>query len=185
MKVTATLSRYRISPRKARLVAQQVKGLPVQAADQTLTVLQKKAAQQMRKLLESAVANAEHNFGLDKTNLYVYDIQVGDGLTMKRWMPRAHGRATPILKRTSNITLILEEKEHGKRKTPEELQKEREEKRKKQAEEFSQKAKDESEKSEEGTKKSSTKPTDIPNKKEKKAGANSGWQKKMFRRKSS
>ena len=62
----------------------------------------KRSNPRLEKLLNSAVANAENNFGLDKNNLYIYNIQIGEGPTLKRWMPRAHGRATTILKRTSN-----------------------------------------------------------------------------------
>jgi hypothetical protein len=66
------------------------------------------------KLLKSAVANAENNFGLDKNNLYIKDIVVNEGPKLKRWLPRAYGRASLILKRTSTVEIILEEKVKGK-----------------------------------------------------------------------
>ncbi len=83
----------------------------------------------MEKLLQSAMANAENNFGLDKDNLFVSNIQVGGGPSLKRWLPRAQGRATLILKRTSQIDLELEERVEGKnRKSKEQMEKERAEK---------------------------------------------------------
>ena len=110
MPVIAKLNYLRISPRKIRLVTDLIKGLDVTEAKHQLRFLTKRAAQPLAKLLDSATANAQHNFNLDKNNLYIAKILVNQGPTLKRWMPRAFGRATPIAKRTSHITLVLEEK---------------------------------------------------------------------------
>lgn len=86
----------------------------------------KKTSEPMEKLLKSALANAENNFGLDKDNMFVSSILVGEGAKMKRWLPRAQGRATLLLKRTSHIDLELEERVEGKnKKSKQELEKER------------------------------------------------------------
>lgn len=107
--VIAKLNYLRISPRKIRLVANLIKGLDVNQAKAQLRFLTKKAAQPISKLLDSAIANAS-SFNLDKNNLYISKIIVNQGPSLKRWRPRAFGRATPILKRTSHISLVLEEK---------------------------------------------------------------------------
>ncbi|MBU1348642.1 50S ribosomal protein L22, partial [Patescibacteria group bacterium] len=103
----ASLRHLRMAPRKVRLVVDLVRGLPVAEALQRLTFLQKDASLPVRKLIESAIANAEHNFKLDKSTLVVKAIAADGGATLKRWRPRAHGRAAPIRKRTTHITLIL------------------------------------------------------------------------------
>lgn len=108
--VTAKLKYLRISPRKVRLVANLIKGMDVVEARSQLTFLPKRAASMILKLLNSALANAEHNFNLSKENLYISKIIVDPGPSLKRWLPRAMGRATSILKRTSHITLILDER---------------------------------------------------------------------------
>jgi len=126
MQVSAKLKNLRTSPRKVRLVANFIKGLDVAEALSQLEIQIKKSNPIMKKLLESAISNAENNFGLDKDNLYVYSAKVGAGATLKRWMPRAFGRASTILKRTSQIEIILEERVEGKgRKTKEEMEKEK------------------------------------------------------------
>lgn len=109
MEATAKLRGARISPQKARLVADQIRGLPVERADEVLTFSNKKAAQIVRKVLMSAIANAEHNSGADIDELKVHTIFVDEGPTFKRGMPRAKGRFTRILKRTSHITIIVTE----------------------------------------------------------------------------
>jgi len=108
--ITAKLRHLRISPRKVRLVTDLVKGLPVTKAERQLKFLTKKAAQPILKLLNSAVANAKNNADLVKENLYISKIVVENGPILKRWRPRAMGRAAPIMKRTSHISLILNEK---------------------------------------------------------------------------
>ena len=107
MEVTARLKGARMSAQKARLVADQIRGREVGEALNTLSFSTKKGAHLVRKLLESAVANAEHNEGADVDELSVSRIFVDEGLTMKRLRPRAKGRADRILKRTCHITLAV------------------------------------------------------------------------------
>ncbi len=109
MQATAKLSQARISAQKARLVADQVRGLPVERALEVLNFSQKKAAHLVRKVLESAIANAEHNEGADVDELKVSEICVNEGPTLKRWRARAKGRANQILKRTSHIQVTVAE----------------------------------------------------------------------------
>ncbi|EKO3685952.1 50S ribosomal protein L22 [Vibrio metschnikovii] len=97
----------RISPQKARLVADQIRGKSVDQALETLTFSNKKAAELIKKVLESAIANAEHNEGADIDDLRVAKIFVDEGPAMKRIMPRAKGRADRILKRSSHITIVV------------------------------------------------------------------------------
>lgn len=105
MEVTARLKGARISAQKARLVADQVRGKGVEAALNLLTFSPKKAAQVIKKVLNSAIANAEHNEGADVDELKVSTIMVDEGVTMKRMMPRAKGRADRISKRSCHITV--------------------------------------------------------------------------------
>lgn len=107
MEVSARLRFARLSPRKARLVADQIRGLPVERADELLTFSRKRAASVIRKVLSSAIANAEHNEGADIDELRVHSICVDQGPVYKRFRPRARGRATRILKPTSHITLTV------------------------------------------------------------------------------
>lgn len=111
MATSAKLKNIRIAPQKARLVADQIRGLPVEEAINVLTYSNKKAAAIVKKVLESAIANAEHNDGADVDELKVGTITVDDGPTMKRWRARARGRAAKILKRTSHLTVAVEETE--------------------------------------------------------------------------
>ncbi|AAF95732.1 TPA: 50S ribosomal protein L22 [Vibrio cholerae] len=97
----------RISPQKARLVADQIRGKSVDQALELLTFSNKKAAELVKKVLESAIANAEHNEGADIDDLRVAKIFVDEGPVMKRIMPRAKGRADRILKRSSHITVVV------------------------------------------------------------------------------
>ncbi|MCG3722188.1 50S ribosomal protein L22 [Vibrio cincinnatiensis] len=97
----------RISPQKARLVADQIRGKSVDQALELLTFSNKKAAELIKKVLESAIANAEHNEGADIDDLCVAKIFVDEGPIMKRIMPRAKGRADRILKRSSHITVVV------------------------------------------------------------------------------
>jgi len=105
MEVSATLKQAHISAQKARLVADQVRGLPVEKALNVLMFSPKKAAAMVRKVLESAIANAEHNEGADIDELKVSAIYVDEGRTLKRFRARAKGRGTRILKRNSHITV--------------------------------------------------------------------------------
>jgi len=110
MEVKARLSHARISAQKVRLVADQIRGKNVEAALQMLSYSPKKAASIMKKVLESAIANAEHNEGSDIDELKVSTVFVDEGPTMKRIRPRAKGRANRILKRTSHITVAVSDK---------------------------------------------------------------------------
>ncbi|MDH5393563.1 MAG: 50S ribosomal protein L22 [Gammaproteobacteria bacterium] len=107
MQVSSKLRYARISAQKCRLVADQIRGLPVDQALQELTFSTKKAAKMVKKILESAIANAEHNEGADIDDLKVSTVFVDEGPTMKRIQPRAKGRAYRILKRTSHITVMV------------------------------------------------------------------------------
>ncbi len=117
MKVHATLNNLRIAPRKVRLVTHAIIGVDAHEALIQLSKLPKRSSQPIHDLLKSALANASNNFGLDRENLYVLEVRVGDGLRLKRWLPRAFGRATPLIRRGSNVMLILEEKIEGKNRT--------------------------------------------------------------------
>ena len=110
METSAKLKYVRIGPRKARLVADAVRGKMVEEALGALKFTPKKAARIIHQLLQSAVANATQNANLDVDTLYVKKIFVDEGPTLKRWRARAMGRATKIMKRTSHITLVLDEK---------------------------------------------------------------------------
>ncbi|MGJ8687384.1 MAG: 50S ribosomal protein L22 [Spongiibacteraceae bacterium] len=105
MEVAARLKGARISAQKARLVADQIRGKGVEEALDTLTFSSKKAAAIIKKVLNSAIANAEHNEGADVDELKVSTIFVDEGTTMKRLSPRAKGRADRILKRSCHITI--------------------------------------------------------------------------------
>ncbi|WP_097462397.1 50S ribosomal protein L22 [Mangrovitalea sediminis] len=110
MEVAAKLKGARLSAQKARLVADQVRGKAVEEALNILTFSPKKAAHIIKKALESAIANAEHNQGLDVDELKVSTICVDEGPVMKRIKPRAKGRADRILKRSCHITVKVADK---------------------------------------------------------------------------
>ncbi len=109
MATEAKLKNARIAAQKMRLVADQIRGLPVEDALNLLNFSEKKAAHLVKKTLESAIANAEHNDGADVDELKVAKITVDEGPTMKRWRARARGRAAKILKRTSHLTVAVAE----------------------------------------------------------------------------
>lgn len=110
MEVVAKLKHSRISPQKVRLVADQIRGLPVESALEVLSFSTKKAAGIVKKVLESAIANAEHNEGADIDELKVKTIFIDQGPTLRRWRARAKGRVNHIIKRTSHITVMVGEK---------------------------------------------------------------------------
>lgn len=116
MKVFARLKHIRISPKKIRLVTDLVRNMDASKAEVQLKFLNKRAAKPVLKVLSSAIANASHNFEIEKDNLFISEIQVNEGPTIKRWRARAMGRAAPIMKRTSHIILILETKKGIKAK---------------------------------------------------------------------
>lgn len=116
MQSKASLRFARVSPRKARLVADLVRGNDVDEALEKLAFTRKKTAPLIKKLIESAVANAEHlaqqgNRSVDIDSLYVASIWVDAGARLKRYRPRAQGRATPVLKPTSHIHVVLDVRE--------------------------------------------------------------------------
>jgi large subunit ribosomal protein L22 len=109
METKAVAKYIRISPQKARLIADVIRGMKADTAVTTLRFMPKKAARIIRKVLESAVANADQRDSVDVDSLYVKEITVDGGPMLKRFSPRAQGRATRILKRTSHITVIVDE----------------------------------------------------------------------------
>ncbi|MFZ0444277.1 MAG: 50S ribosomal protein L22 [Bacillus sp. (in: firmicutes)] len=113
MQAKAVARTVRIAPRKARLVVDLIRGKQVGEAVAILNHTPKAASPIVEKLLKSAVANAEHNYEMDANNLVVAQIFVDEGPTMKRFRPRAQGRASAINKRTSHITIVLSEKKEG------------------------------------------------------------------------
>lgn len=100
----------RITPRKVRLVADYVRGKDVSAALGVLAQVNRVAALPVAKAIKSAAANAVNNFGMDKDSLYVAEIQVSDGLKIKRFIPRAKGSASPIIKRNANLVVVVKER---------------------------------------------------------------------------
>jgi large subunit ribosomal protein L22 len=110
MEVVAILRGARLSAQKARLVADQIRGKNVEEALQLLTFSPKKGAEVIKKVLNSAIANAEHNEGADVDELRVSTIYVDEGMSMKRIRPRAKGRADRIVKRTCHITVKVADK---------------------------------------------------------------------------
>ncbi|EMR06319.1 MULTISPECIES: 50S ribosomal protein L22 [Bhargavaea] len=103
----------RIAPRKVRLVVDLIRGKQVGEAVAILRLTPKAASPVVEKVLKSAIANAEHNYDLDVNNLVVSEVFVDEGPTLKRFRPRAQGRATAINKRTSHITVVVSEKKEG------------------------------------------------------------------------
>lgn len=113
MEIKAQTKFIRLSARKAKLVIDLIRRKPVIEAEKILQFIRKAAVVSVRKLLQSAVKNAEHNFKLEKNNLYIKKIIVGQGASLKRWRPRAFGRAAPIRKHTCHLEIVLEAKEPG------------------------------------------------------------------------
>ncbi|RPF49991.1 50S ribosomal protein L22 [Aquisalibacillus elongatus] len=109
----AVAKTVRIAPRKARLVVDLIRGKEVGEAYAILAHTNRAASPLVEKVLKSAVANAEHNYELDAENLYISEAFVNEGVTLKRFRPRAQGRATAINKRTSHITVVVSEKKEG------------------------------------------------------------------------
>ena len=116
MLVKAKLRHLHISPRKVRLVVDVIRGLDVVEAENQLKFLNKASASPILKLLNSATSNAVNNFDMERDNLSVKTILVNEGPTLKRWRPRAYGRAFTVFKRASHIEIGLEEKVKGKKK---------------------------------------------------------------------
>lgn len=113
MQAKAVAKTVRIAARKVRLVADLIRGKQVGEAVAILRLTPKAASPVVEKVLKSAIANAEHNFEMDVNNLVVSEAYVNEGPTLKRFRPRAQGRASAINKRTSHITIVVSEKKEG------------------------------------------------------------------------
>lgn len=111
MEAKAIAKHIRIAPRKVQLVADLVRGKDVEEAIAILKFTPKKGAEVLAKVVKSALANAENNFDMDRGNLYISEVYANQGPTLKRWRPRAQGRAFQIRKRTSHIGVVLKERE--------------------------------------------------------------------------
>ncbi|OGG87542.1 50S ribosomal protein L22 [Candidatus Kuenenbacteria bacterium RIFCSPHIGHO2_02_FULL_39_13] len=116
METTAKLRHLRMSPRKVRLVADAIRGINVEQALARLKFSDKRAAHPLAKLLNSAIANAQHNQDLKRDNLLIKEIRVDQGPVLKRWRARAFGRAAAIQKKTSHISIVLAEIKPSKEK---------------------------------------------------------------------
>jgi large subunit ribosomal protein L22 len=191
MKVNATLKNLRMSPRKVRLVTDSIVGMDAAAALVQLQHVVKKTSGVLEKLLLSALANAENNFGLDKDNMFVSSILVGEGARLKRWLPRAQGRATLILKRTCHIKLEIEERVEGKnKKSKQQLEKERAQREAEKEKMLKEDAKqlEKEEKEQENAEKTIVEKAPVkkiaPVKETAKKGQDDGFLKKVFQRKS-
>ncbi len=110
MDVKATAKTVRCTPRKTRLVLDQIRGKDVEDALAILQFLPNSAADAVAKVVKSAAANATHNHQMDSSKLYVKSCYADEGIVLKRWMPRAKGSASQILKRTSHITVVVAER---------------------------------------------------------------------------
>src|SRR3989344_4718461 len=116
MRVKVQLNNLRIATRKSREVADLIRNKSITDARNLLAFTVKRASDPMLKLLNSAVSNATNNLKLEEENLYIYEIRVDEGPKLKRSFPMSRGRAYPIMKRTSHITFILDEKKNAKEK---------------------------------------------------------------------
>lgn len=116
MEVKASLNHLRMSPRKVRLVIDVIRKMPVLLALDQLKFINKKATEPIARLLKSAIANGVNTYSLVDSNLYIKEIRSDEGVMLKRWMPRAHGRATSIRKRGCHLNIVLAEiKESGQK----------------------------------------------------------------------
>lgn len=111
MEARAIAKYVRISPRKVNLIAKEIRNKNVDEALAILKFMPNKGAKVFEKVLNSAIANAENNFDMDRDKLYIKEAYANDGPTMKRWRPKAKGMAYPILKRSSHIGVVVEERE--------------------------------------------------------------------------
>lgn len=126
MEVTAKLKYLRLTPRKVRAVLDVIRGLDVVSAEAQLNHLPKRASKIVLKLLNSAVSNALNRYAVKKEDLFIKEIFADEGPTLYRWFPKAFGRATPIRKRSSHLTIVLSSKKEAppKEKIKEEIKKE-------------------------------------------------------------
>jgi large subunit ribosomal protein L22 len=111
MEVRAITRHVRMSPRKVRLVGNAIKGMRVREAVAALELIPNKAGDIIAKTVKSAVANAENNYNLAVDELYVVQVVADEGRSLKRWRARARGRAAPIIKRSSHVTVVVKERE--------------------------------------------------------------------------
>ena len=109
MEIKASLNDLRMSPRKVRLVIDLIRKMPVDKALAQLKFTNKIATEPVAKMIESAIANGVNTYGLDRNNLFIKEIRSDEGTTLKRWMPKAHGRATVIRKRGAHVKVVLGE----------------------------------------------------------------------------
>lgn len=118
MEIKAQLRHLRITPRKVRLILSLVRGLSAKDAENQLQLMSKRGSDPVLKLLRSAIANAKNVYGIEKDSLYIHQIFANEGRTLKRWLPRAFGRASSINKRSSHIVVVLKSKDdvQGKKK---------------------------------------------------------------------
>jgi len=191
MQVKANLNNLRISPRKVRLIADLVRGLDVEDALNQIEASYKRGSLPMKKLIESAISNGENNLGINRSNMYVFSVLIDAGPSLKRWMPKAYGRASQIFKRTTQVEVTLEERVEGKgRKSQEELEelrKKRIEAKMKREKEI---RKEVAEKEAEAKDKKSTKTSEKNKEKTAEKGKafeekkGKGWASRIFRRKS-
>jgi large subunit ribosomal protein L22 len=113
MEIRAEAKYIRISPKKVRLVAETVRGLPLDKAIDILSFSPRRAAKPILKVINSAIANAEHNFNLKRSDLSLKTLIINEGPALKRWTPKARGMAAPIKRRSSHILVVLEAKKGG------------------------------------------------------------------------
>lgn len=113
MEARATAKYVRVSPRKARIVVDQVRGKDIPRAREIVAFSERAIAETVGKVIDSAVANAVNNHGMSDKNLFIKAVFVDEGPTMKRFRPRAKGSASPIRKRTSHITVIVAPREEA------------------------------------------------------------------------
>jgi len=111
MEVVAHARNVRIAPRKVRLIIDAVRGKPVERALALLSLMPQKAARDVYKAVSSAAANAENNYSLDRGSLVISRIWANEARTLKRWRPRGHGRVSPLLSRSSHVTVIVDDQE--------------------------------------------------------------------------
>jgi large subunit ribosomal protein L22 len=116
METRASIRHMRVGPQKARLVVDMIRGKGVEEAIGILEFNARRASKQIAKTLKSAIANAEATQNVDVDTLYVKSAWVDEGRVAKRFLPRAHGRATKVIKRSSHITIVVDERETKKRK---------------------------------------------------------------------
>lgn len=113
MEAKASLRNYRQSPAKVRQVVEVVKGLPLERALAQLSLMRKRSARPLKKLVESALANAQQKHAVKKEDWFIKEIQVGPAASLKRLKPRARGRADVMLRRASHVQVVLASKENG------------------------------------------------------------------------